>query len=54
MKSGHKTKAVDFDQHIENEYGKPSMPSRDHFEEGFEAFKLGNMIQEMRKEHGLT
>jgi HTH-type transcriptional regulator / antitoxin HipB len=29
-------------------------PEREKFEEGFEAFKLGVMIQELRKANGLT
>ncbi|HJZ39422.1 MAG TPA: helix-turn-helix transcriptional regulator [Bacteroidales bacterium] len=40
--------------HIEQQYGKRGTPEREKFEEGFEAFKLGVMIQELRKENGLT
>jgi len=52
MKS--KTKIVDFDQHIDSEYGKRGSEKREVFEEGFEAFKLGIMLQKMRKNQGLT
>ena len=41
-------------EHIENQYGKHGTKKREEFEEGFEAFKLGVMLQEMRKEQGLT
>ena len=52
MKS--KTKIVDFDQHLDSEYGKRGSEKREAFEEGFEAFKLGIMLQKMRKNQGLT
>lgn len=52
MKS--KSKIVDFDQHIDSEYGKRGSEKREVFEEGFEAFKLGIMLQKMRKNQGLT
>jgi len=49
-----KTKIVDFDDHILQQYGEKGTKKRDSFEEGFEAFKLGIMLQEMRKDKGLT
>ena len=49
-----KAKIVDFDQHIEKQYGKRGTTERETFEEGFEAYKLGIMLQEMRKNQGLT
>ncbi|MFT7034755.1 MAG: HTH-type transcriptional regulator/antitoxin HipB [Cyclobacteriaceae bacterium] len=52
MKS--KTKIVDFDQHLDAEYGTRSAGAREAFEEGYEAFQLGIMLQEMRKNQGLT
>jgi len=52
MKS--KSKIVDFDAHIDSEYGKRGAVKREAFEEGFEAYKLGVMLQEMRKNQGLT
>lgn len=42
------------DEHLDQQYGQIGKPERDKFEEGFEAFKLGVMIQELRKESGLT
>jgi DNA-binding XRE family transcriptional regulator len=43
-----------FEDHLNQQYGKIGTSERDKFEEGFEAFKLGVMIQELRKESGLT
>jgi DNA-binding XRE family transcriptional regulator len=43
-----------FSDHLDKQYGKKGTPKRDKFEEGFEAFKLGVIIQELRKEKGLT
>ncbi len=43
-----------FEDHLDQQYGKTGTPERDQFEEGFEAFKLGVLIQELRKESGLT
>jgi HTH-type transcriptional regulator / antitoxin HipB len=43
-----------FEDHLGQQYGKRGTPNREKFEEGFEAFKLGVMIQELRKENGLT
>jgi HTH-type transcriptional regulator/antitoxin HipB len=43
-----------FSDHLDQQYGKSGSTSREKFEEEFEAFKLGVMLQEMRKEQGLT
>jgi HTH-type transcriptional regulator/antitoxin HipB len=43
-----------FEDHLNQQYGEIGTSERDKFEEGFEAFKLGVMIQELRKESGLT
>jgi HTH-type transcriptional regulator / antitoxin HipB len=43
-----------FEEHLDAQYGKRGSTARDRFEEGFEPFKLGVMIQELRKERGLT
>ena len=43
-----------FEEHIEEQYGKKGTKSRDQFEEGYEAFKLGVMLQELRKKEGMT
>jgi len=49
-----KTKIIDFDHHLDEQYGKQGTSKREAFEEGFEAFRLGVMLQEMRKNQGLT
>lgn len=41
-------------EHIDKQYGKLGTKKRDAYEEGFETFKLGVMLQEMRKEQGMT
>jgi DNA-binding XRE family transcriptional regulator len=43
-----------FEDHLDQQFGKRGAPAREKFEEGFEAFKLGVMIQELRKENGMT
>ncbi|MBA4304117.1 MAG: transcriptional regulator [Sphingobacteriaceae bacterium] len=43
-----------FSDHLDELYGLPGTTEREKYELGFEAFKLGVMLQEMRKEEGLT
>lgn len=43
-----------FSEHLDLQYGKPGTEHREKYEEGFETFKLGVMLQELRKEKGLT
>jgi len=43
-----------FTDHLNQQYGERGNIEREKFEEGFEAFRLGVMLQEMRKEKGLT
>lgn len=45
---------MSFEEHLDKQYGKHVSPAREKFEEGFEAFKLGVMIHDLRKENGLT
>jgi len=54
MKKEKNNNLTSFDDHLDQQYGKRGAPERERFEEGFEAFKLGAMIQELRKENGLT
>lgn len=54
MKKPINNNLTSFEDHLEQQYGKRGTPEREKFEEGFEAFKLGAMIQELRKESGLT
>ncbi len=41
-------------EHLDQQYGKRGSKKREIFEQEFEAFRLGVMIQELRKEKGLT
>jgi ribosome-binding protein aMBF1 (putative translation factor) len=41
-------------QLIDEQYGKKGTPKRDKFDKGYEAFKLGAMIQDARLKKGLT
>ena len=41
-------------EHLDQQYGKRENKKREIFEQEFEAFRLGVMIQELRKEKGLT
>jgi len=43
-----------FADHLDDQYSKTGTATREKYEEGFEAFKLGVMLQELRKEQGLT
>jgi HTH-type transcriptional regulator/antitoxin HipB len=47
-------KTTSFADHLDKQYGKRGSAARERYEEEFEAFKLGVMIQELRKEQGLT
>lgn len=47
-------KLKSFSDHLDEQYGKRGTNEREKYEEEFEAFKLGVMIQELRKEKGLT
>ena len=54
MKKTTNKNLTSFEDHLDQQYGKRGTAKREKFEEGFEAFKLGVMIQELRKENGLT
>jgi len=43
-----------WDEHIHRKYGKQGTSSRDDYEQGFEAFKIGVLIKEARKKRSLT
>ena len=54
MKKKENNKLTSFADHLDLQYGKRGTTEREKFEEGFEAFKLGVMLQELRKGLGLT
>ena len=43
-----------FDQHLDEQHGVKGTTTRDEFESGYEAFKLGVTLQQLRIEEGLT
>lgn len=43
-----------FDDHLDEQYGKAGTETRDKFQEEFETFKIGVLIQEARKKQHLT
>jgi len=43
-----------FSDHLDDQYGKRGTPARESYEQEYEAFRLGVMLQELRKEQGLT
>lgn len=43
-----------WDDHLDKKYGKPGTSTREKYEQEFEAFKLGVLIQEARKRQNLT
>ncbi len=43
-----------FEEHLSANYGVKGSESREHFEDEFEAFKIGVLIQDARKKQHLT
>ncbi len=43
-----------WDDHLDKKYGKPGTATREKYEQEFEAFKIGVLIQEARKKQNLT
>jgi DNA-binding XRE family transcriptional regulator len=54
MSNNINPKLTSLDDLIQKEYGAIGTSKRDEFEEGFEAFKIGVMMHELRKEMGMT
>ena len=53
MKKG-KNNLTSFADHLDAQYGKKGTETRNHYEEGFETFKIGALMLELRKEQGMT
>ena len=49
-----KSNIMTLDQFKDKHYGKRGTAKREAYEQGFEAFKLGVLIQEMREKQNLT
>ncbi len=54
MKKTENNNLTSFSDHLNQQYGERGTEEREIFEQGFEAFKLGVMLQELRKTNGLT
>ena len=54
MKKQTNNNLTSFVDHLDKQYGKRGTKEREEFEEGFDSFKIGVMLQELRKEHGMT
>lgn len=54
MKKQTNNNLTSFTDHLDAQYGKRGTLEREEFEEGFESFKIGVMLQELRKEKGMT
>ena len=47
-------KLTSFKDHLDSHYGTTGTDTREKYEQEFEVFKLGVMLQEIRKSKGLT
>ncbi|MDI1355835.1 MAG: helix-turn-helix transcriptional regulator [bacterium] len=54
MATKKNNKLVSWDSHLDKKYGKNGSADRNKYEEEFEAFKIGVLIQEARKNQHLT
>jgi HTH-type transcriptional regulator/antitoxin HipB len=54
MATKTKNNLTSFADHLDKEYGRKGTATRETYEQEFEAFKLGVMLQELRKEKGMT
>ncbi len=54
MKKQINKNLTSFEDHLNKEYGKRGSKKREAYEQEFEAFKLGVLIQEMREKNNLT
>jgi|SRR5215204_5048777 len=49
-----KNKIVMFQEHLDGEYGKRGSKRREKYEQGYETFKLGVMLQDLREKNNMT
>ena len=54
MKKTKNKNLTSFTDHLDKQYGKIGTAKRDAYQQGFEAFKIGVLIQEMREKQNLT
>ncbi len=54
MTNKPKHKLVSWDDHLDKKYGTAGTPKRKKYEESFETFRIGVLIQEARKQQNMT
>ena len=54
MEKQNDNRLTSWDDHLDKKYGEIGTPTREKYEEEFEAFKIGVLIQEARKKQHLT
>jgi DNA-binding XRE family transcriptional regulator len=54
MRTKQENNLASWDDHLDEKYGRIGTPSREKYEEGFENFKIGILIQEARKQQKMT
>jgi DNA-binding XRE family transcriptional regulator len=54
MKKEKQNNLTSFSEHLDKRYGERGTATRETYEQEFEAFKLGVLIQEMREKQNLT
>jgi DNA-binding XRE family transcriptional regulator len=54
MMKNEKNKMIDWEEHLDKKYGEKGTPTRDKYDEEFESFKIGVLIQEARKQRNMT
>ena len=54
MKNRKNKNLTSWDDHLDQKYGKIGTQTREKYEQEFESFKLGVLIQEARKKRHLT
>jgi DNA-binding transcriptional regulator YiaG len=54
MKNQTNSNLTSYETHLDVQYGKRGTETRENYEQGFEAFKLGVLIQELREQQNMT
>jgi len=54
MKVNKQNEIINWDDHLDRKYGEKGTLTREKYEEDFDAFKLGVLLQEARKKQNLT
>ena len=54
MKTNTKSNITTLDEILDKKYGKNGMPKREQWEQEFEAFRLGVLLEEARIKLGMT